>query len=559
LCAAGDCADLLILSSQLETVTGNEVRVEGHHSGAGLASALESHLACGSPVPLVIADRQLADGAGIDALIGLSHLDADRRIGKIVAVPEDDRGEADLAASAGLIDGVLSRPWSYDGLRTTVYHFAGEELRGSAPNVAREVATPVTPAAGSVSDRDEYRLRHDMPNPPRPRSFLDDCDLSDEEVEQKMISEIECLLGHPQPVSLPAGTLMGREGDSLDGITVVLDGEVRLFREVDGREVVFHHLTAGRIIGLMALAQSRPAVFSVEAATDVTVLPIKLEAIDAALCDHPSLAATFVSVLLRSLAHRNLRSIEQQLWMREFATDRIRQSERLAVVGQLAAGVAHELNNPLQGIVTYSQLLLEKTAETDPRRAAMEKIVGQSDRCRDIVRALLDFARPSRPQKRPADINSTLRDCLDLMEGQSLFINIEIDQSLDSDLSPVTVDPSQMQQVFMNLIINAVEAMDGTGRLAISTQQTDGHVEIEFTDTGPGISPQDLIQVFDPFFSTKSASHGTGLGLAISYRIVRDHLGEITVESREGAGAHFVVRLPIQDDSPDPPRGTGVT
>ena len=147
-------------------------------------------------------------------------------------------------------------------------------------------------------------------------------------------------------------------------------------------------------------------------------------------------------------------------------------------------------------------------------------------------------------------MNSILGDCLDLMEGQALFLNIEVDQSLDPALPLVTADPSQMQQVFVNLIINAVEAMDGAGRLAIITRQSNGYVEIEFSDSGPGIVPEDLERVFDPFFSTKQASHGTGLGLAISYGIVQEHQGSIAVTSDFGAGATFVVRLPIEADRP---------
>ena len=391
------------------------------------------------------------------------------------------------------------------------------------------------------------------------RSFLSDRTLADEDLEQAMIDELERVLDHPPRSRLPAGTLLVAEGDTIDGITVVLDGEVRLFREVDGREIVFHHLTAGRIVGLMALAQSRPAVFSVKAATEVTVLPVSLEQIDSALRDSPSLTASFVSVLVRSLARRNVRSIEQQLRIREFATTRIKESERLAVVGQLAAGVAHELNNPLQGIVSYSHLLLERTDEDDPRRASIEKIVGQADRCRTIVRALLDFSRPSKPQKQPSDLNSILGNCLDLLEGQTVFLNVEINQDLDPALPLVTADPSQMQQVLVNLIINAIEAMDGIGRLTICTRHLNGYVEVEISDSGPGIAPGDIERVFDPFFSTKQASHGTGLGLAISYGIVREHQGDITASSEFGNGATFVVRLPIEADRPlEQPDRTGV-
>jgi signal transduction histidine kinase len=372
-----------------------------------------------------------------------------------------------------------------------------------------------------------------------------------------MISELDRVLDHPPRRHIPAGSLILAEGDSLDGITVVLDGEVRLFRMVEGREIVFHQLTAGRIIGLMSLTRSQPAVFSVEAETDVTVLPVTLEQLDSALRASPSLPAHFVSVLVRSLARRNLRSIEQQLKIREFAVSRIQESERLAVVGQLAAGVAHELNNPLQGIVAYSHLLLEKLDENDHHRPSVEKIVAQADRCIAIVRALLDFSRPVAPKKQPSDVNSLLAECIDLVDAQAQFINIELERSFDARLPRVMVDPAQMEEVFVNLIINAAEAMSGSGRLTIVTRQTDHHVEIEISDTGPGIAREDLERVFDPFFSTKEAGHGTGLGLAISYGIVREHEGSISVSSERGAGATFVVRLPITADRPWSNSGEG--
>jgi len=377
-------------------------------------------------------------------------------------------------------------------------------------------------------------------------SFLNYSDLSDAEVEHAMIEAMDRVLDHPPRVALPAGSIIVAEGEELGGITVVLEGRVRLYRDVVGQEVVFHHLTAGRIIGLMSLVRGRPAVFNVEAETAVTVMPVSFEQLDRALISNPGFAALFVSVLVRSMARRNLRSVEQQLQIREFARSRIQESERLAVVGQLAAGVAHELNNPLQGIVAYAHLLLEGTAEDDRRRGSIEKIVDQADRCIRIIRALLDFSRPSKPQKRSSDVNSMIEDCVGLVEEQVLFLNIEIERRLDPDLPRVMVDPSQIQQVLMNLVINAAEAMDGSGRLSLRSRRTYGDVEVEIADTGPGIAAEDVERVFDPFFSTKEASHGTGLGLAISYGIISEHDGSISVESPPGGGATFVVRLPIR-------------
>ena len=227
------------------------------------------------------------------------------------------------------------------------------------------------------------------------------------------------------------------------------------------------------------------------------------------------------------------------------------ESERLAVIGQLAADVAHELNNPLQGIVTYSHLLRERGGPGNGANAWVEKIVTQADRCTTIIRGLLDFARPRAPNKRPAHVNGLLEECVSLVENQAHFHNIEVVKGLGADIPEVVIDPSQIQQVFINLIINAAEAMDGGGRLLLTTRYDPAEqlVEVDFADTGHGISRENLGRIFDPFFTTKAVLHGTGLGLAISYGIVKEHGGTITVESEEGRGTMFTIRLPVHGDA----------
>jgi len=239
-----------------------------------------------------------------------------------------------------------------------------------------------------------------------------------------------------------------------------------------------------------------------------------------------------------------LKKRDEQL--KAFAQNRIMESERLAMIGQLAAGVAHELNNPLQGIVAYSHLLLEKAPDDDPMRSSLQKIVTQADRSKDIIRGLLDFSRQTKPQKMMSNINHILLECLSLVEKQPLFHNIEIEKDFVGNLPLISVDPSQIQQVFMNMIINAAEAMEGNGRLTLETRfdPVDKTVDVIFTDTGHGIREEDMPQLFDPFFTTKEVGHGTGLGLAISYGIVRKHRGTITVESEIGKGTTFIISLP---------------
>ncbi len=233
--------------------------------------------------------------------------------------------------------------------------------------------------------------------------------------------------------------------------------------------------------------------------------------------------------------------------LKEFTKQKIMESERLALIGQLSANVAHELNNPLQGIVTFSHLLLEETQCEDLHKSYAEKIVSQANRCRDIIRGLLDFSRQRRPDKTLCDINNVLLECLSLIENQALFHNIEIKKELQEDLPMAIIDPSQIERVFINLMINAVEAMDGFGSLTLSSIASINRdfITISISDTGQGISDENINKIFDPFFTTKDVGHGTGLGLAISYGIIKAHKGTISVESEVGKGTTFTVKIPV--------------
>jgi two-component system NtrC family sensor kinase len=236
--------------------------------------------------------------------------------------------------------------------------------------------------------------------------------------------------------------------------------------------------------------------------------------------------------------------------LKDFATKKIMQSERLALVGQLSANIAHELNNPLQGIVTFSHLMLEDNPQLDANcQYSLEKIVGQANRCRDIIRGLLDFSRQRPPDKTFFNVNSIVDDCISLVERQALFHNIHVVKDFQEDIPLAVIDPSQIERVFMNLIINAAEAMDGSGTLTIRTRENKGtrDVEISFIDTGTGISEENIRRIFDPFFTTKDVGHGTGLGLAISYGLVRSHKGTLVVESEVGKGTTFTVNLPLDE------------
>lgn len=238
----------------------------------------------------------------------------------------------------------------------------------------------------------------------------------------------------------------------------------------------------------------------------------------------------------RAKAYRELKSLQTRLI----------QSEKMSSLGRMAASVAHEINNPLGAIVLFSCLLLETSSPDFPGRKKLETIVREASRCRDIVRNLLDFARPGAGARTKADLSTIVRTALELLQGQSSFRGIEVSLELAAAPIEITCDASQLQQAFTNLLVNAAEAISGSGRIAVKSWRDSSRqmAAVSFTDTGCGISPESLEQIFEPFFTTKREGHGTGLGLTIVYGIVERHGGSIKVDSRLGQGTTFTVWLP---------------
>jgi two-component system, NtrC family, sensor kinase len=226
---------------------------------------------------------------------------------------------------------------------------------------------------------------------------------------------------------------------------------------------------------------------------------------------------------------------------------RVAQSERLASVGMLAAGVAHEINNPLGGILALTSLTLEDLKPDDPSRENLEEVVHQTQRCRDIVRGLLEFSRQSRMGADLADLNKILDDSLALISRQAAFFNVTLVKEYDPQLPAVMADKSELQQVFVNILVNAAQSIDGHGTVKIVTRPAADAdaVEALVSDSGRGIPPEEIDRIFDPFFSTKPSGQGTGLGLSIAYGIISSHKGTIQVASELGKGTTFTVRLPI--------------
>jgi two-component system NtrC family sensor kinase len=219
-------------------------------------------------------------------------------------------------------------------------------------------------------------------------------------------------------------------------------------------------------------------------------------------------------------------------------------ASKLAAIGKLAAGIAHEINNPLTGVLAFAEDLIEDSNEDDPKVEDYRVIVRETMRCREIVRNLLDFARQTRPHARQVNLNEVVTAALRLVERLPSFRDIELTCELADDLPTIYGDPQQLQQVVLNLLVNAAEAMEGEGRIRVGTDASpaDGTAQVRVLDDGPGIPEEDRERIFEPFFSTKSTTHG--LGLAVSWGIVERHGGRIDLCDRPGGGTVFTVVLP---------------
>jgi two-component system, NtrC family, sensor kinase len=275
--------------------------------------------------------------------------------------------------------------------------------------------------------------------------------------------------------------------------------------------------------------------------------PINVYKFKAAASDGREL---ILNVSLAPLEDKN-GAIEGTLIAIEDLTDRVRleeqlqQSDKLSSIGILAAGVAHEVNTPLTGISSYAQMLLQQVPENDPRHHLLVKIHRQTSRASAIVNNLLNFSRVSDARLVSVDLHRVLDDTIQLLEAQLRNTAIEVVRNYDEDLPAVAGNAPKLQQVFMNLILNARDAMTLGGRLEIATELSENAVVVKFRDTGGGIPAEHLSKIYDPFFTTKEIGSGTGLGLAVSYGIIQDHGGRIVVDSRPGEGACFEITLPM--------------
>ena len=263
---------------------------------------------------------------------------------------------------------------------------------------------------------------------------------------------------------------------------------------------------------------------------DGTVFSVELRAFPTVFQEQRAQQMTF-----RDITHK--KKMEEQLI----------QSERLAATGKLAMDIAHEINNPLGGILTYTHLVLEDLEEESIQKQNVKKILKLANRCKIIVRGLLDFARDDSDIKEPVDVNDLIRETLYLIQGHVIMNNVKLALDLEENLPTLWAVRVKLEQVFLNLVVNAAEAMEGQGGLSITSEyvRSKNIVRVQFSDTGHGVHPEHLKKVFEPFFTTKKRGRGTGLGLSISHGIIKQHNGALYAESHPEDGSTFTIELPV--------------
>jgi len=245
------------------------------------------------------------------------------------------------------------------------------------------------------------------------------------------------------------------------------------------------------------------------------------------------------------------RKVEERTRELRAAQEQLLQSEKLASIGHLAAGVAHEINNPMGVILGFAQGILKTLPEDDSLRKPLTTMEKESLRCKRIVQNLLDFAHYSEPTPHLTNINELLDVSCELVEHQISLQNVKLFKDYDPALPSIMADLHQLQQVFINIMLNAYQAMPNGGTLHLTTRSVGSELQIIFADTGTGISSENVQRIFDPFFTTKEVGEGTGLGLSVSYGIIKAHGGDIEVESRMGKGTTFTIKLPLDKSKGD--------
>ena len=567
------------------------------------------------------------DSASVDKRIATLTTDPHARAATTVLVTEREvHDDVSHAMDADVLAAIVAVPWSPGWLGAHVRSQLGRWLHARRPDDPR-LAGLEQPA---------------LPDALPPSALLQHLELDEEALAGRLVEALDRSLGTRPRLRLRAGTRLTHQGSGVHGLFVVLDGSVALDRSSEIGELRLHHASTGPVVGLLSLTQQRQAFFTARATTDVELIHISLEQLEHALAVEPEVGSVMAAATARALATRLRRSEQLQVEKvrlngeldreRQRLADALEQLEgarlelvesaRMATLGELSAGVAHELNNPAAavtraasfitddldvllaahpraatlreimsstrgrsplGTARQRQLRRELTSSLDSEQLArrlvsagvddaartaelarglsageLEEFVAAAElggalrnlalgtqRITDLVDSLRSYARPSETLVDELDVRTTIDDALHLVAHR--LDGIELERNDDPELPPVRGHPGPLGQVWTNLVLNAVDAMQGQGHLEVTTRHEDGEVVVEVVDDGPGIAPDVLPRLFEPRFTTKHGRvrYGLGLGLAISQRIIHSHGGTITVTSEPGRTV-ATVRLPAR-------------
>lgn len=614
---AADLHTLLDGVADVETVSGTDdaLRTADMVHGAG------------GIIPLAFVDIDFDAHEGADVVVALhrhARLQATRTV---LVTSRASLHDVDKALQLGAVNGMITRPWTQLGLGRLLEANLATYLVEYAPAWLDEFAD-LLDAADLADARARVEQQRSAPETDVTSTHpLLGEPMDDDELHERMVALIDRGLGHPARLRMAPGTVMIEEGEDVGGIYVVLDGMVRLTSHTQTGELVMHERSTGAIVGLLSLASRRRALLRCQAISDVRAIPITLDQLARALAVEPELGGVLTRMLISSLARRLRRSEELQLELDESlaalseARAQLVASARFTALGEMAAGMAHELNNPTSALVrsvdhladdvaavvddpvvkaavlrgvdapampsSELRALRRKIAEVVGDRALADRLVdcgvrtadeavalvdaddahldrleasdrlaetvrnitGVADRIGSLVGSLRSYARgdDGRGNVHPdVDVATGLDDALRLVSHRLDRVEVRRDYQ---PAPTIAARPGALQQVWSNLLINALDAIEDEGQLAIRIRGDDVAVTVDITDDGPGIPPDLQSRIFEPRFTTKDGrvQFGLGLGLSISRQIVEDHDGTINVESRPGRTI-FTVVLPAKGE-----------
>lgn len=653
LCAHSDPEVVGRLECALHALSLGVLQISVHDDAASLLAAGLQLRESGEDVAMVFCDLPIAGMQGEDLFRTLKGKSSLRGTRKILLDGAQHAEAVDELLQRGVMHARLDPEFEVERLQKLLKSQLTDYVVNIAPHLMDDLHTllDLHVLAGALGSAKENLERLNSRLREVNRSVIGDDQVSDEQVEQSMIEEFDRILDHPERRKYMPEDVMVHQGDEAGTIWIILQGRVKLYRTIDGEDVIFHSESAGRIVGLMSLSLQNPVFFSCRAATEVTALVLSREQVRTAIRENPALSHSLITVIMRSMVRRNARAAELQTEVltlnRELsqqrdelattlkelrrAQSRLVDSAKMATLGNLAAGMAHELNNPVGAMLRATEHLagdldallgaapdLEAVAKTIPlarsteplstreerqlRRelaedldidrndaaklvaagihskkqfrklaktnkklgkkqllaelaragqigSALRNITNCSTRIAELVRSLKVYARDDNEFVPDTDLNHTLDDVLLILANKVRQVELQKEYG---KLPGITANPSQLQQVWTNLISNAVQALDGQGTMTVRTSAPGhGGVRVEIEDNGPGIPEELRDRIFEARFTTKDKriEFGLGLGLPIVRTIVRQHGGDITFTSEPGKTI-FAVELPASPDQP---------